>query len=138
MGIIYFLPLQPVDKIWEIFRNVGSLENSIDHMTAKQPHFYFILQMWVNFSIVLDHFKNVRGCGSVRFFKIVKSFFVYLQGISKLEVFDWHIVYNILDQDVGVFKRKLRFKLFFLKFYHKKSIIICFGALLPSFRINIC
>ena len=33
---------EPVSKKWEVFRDFIPNEDSIDHMAAKQAHFYFI------------------------------------------------------------------------------------------------
>lgn len=66
MRIVNVLILKPIDKMWEIVRNLLTVEDTVYHMAAKETHFDFISQMQFNFFVFVDTFKNVACCGSIR------------------------------------------------------------------------
>ena len=85
-------------------RNFFSVENSIDHVTAEEPHFYLIPSMRVYFVVLVDRFKDVGGGGPVRKLEVVKSFFIDVEFIPFLKIFDWHILQHYSNFTVGVLK----------------------------------
>ena len=112
MWIVNIFSFQPVHEIWEIFRNFISYEDSVYHMAAEQSHFYFVSQMGFNASILMNCFKDMRSCGSIGEFELIKLFFCYVQAIAFLKILNIHVLDDILNLRVSVFKSKLRFQLF--------------------------
>lgn len=137
MRIIYIFTFQPIYKMWEVVRDLPSIKYSVYHVATKQPHFYFISQMRVYFFVFVDTLENVRSCWAVRKFQIVKTLLSYIECVSLIKIFYGHVLNYILYQSISILKYKLSFQLLFLKFVTIITILLCFGAFLPSNWVNI-
>ncbi len=54
MRVIVFFVFQPNHKEWEVIFDLFPVENSVDHMTTKQPHFDFISGMAIKFFVLMN------------------------------------------------------------------------------------
>jgi hypothetical protein len=59
MLILVFLLDEPVNEHGKVIFHLFSIEYSVNHVTAKQTHFYLISRMAVNLFIFMDYFKDV-------------------------------------------------------------------------------
>ncbi len=80
-----------------------SIENSVDHVTAKQSNFNLISQMRFDFLIFVDTLENVRCCGTIRKFKLIELLFNYGWCKPFFEVFNWHVCENSLQLIIRIF-----------------------------------
>ena len=75
MGIFYPFHPQPINEMWEVVGNFFSDENTVDHMTAEQPHFDLVPQMQIYLLVFVDAFEDIRSGGSIGEFELVEAFF---------------------------------------------------------------
>lgn len=59
MRVIDTFSFEPISKEREVFRNLVSNENPIDHVATKQPHFYLVPQVRFNTPIFVNGFEDV-------------------------------------------------------------------------------
>ena len=137
MRVVYLLSLQPLHIKGEMVRNLLPVEDTIDHVTTKQPHLYLVTSVRVDLVVLMDRLENVRCCRSVRKLQVVESFFVHRQLVSPLEVFDRHILQDYGYLTVGILKHQVSFHIFFLHLTHKFLELCRLHALVPPLRVNI-
>lgn len=65
MSIIYFLFFQPVYERWKMLLNLFSIEYSVNHVAAEEPHFYFVPCMTIDFFVLMYLLKNVGSSRSI-------------------------------------------------------------------------
>lgn len=51
--------IEPFQKEGEVVADFFPVENSVDHMAAKQPKFDFIPCMWMYFLVFMDRFEDM-------------------------------------------------------------------------------
>ena len=114
MRIVDLFCLQPFDKEWEMIVNFLSVEDSVDHMTAKKSHLNLVSCVRINFRVLMNGFKDVGCCRPVRKFQIIESFLVDCQLVPTLEIFYWHIFEDYIHLTVSILKHEMSFHIFLL------------------------
>ena len=132
MLILDPLVLQPVYEMWEVVRDFLADEDPVDHVAAKQPHFYLVPQVQIDLLVLMDALENVRSCRSVREFQLIKTFLHNVQRVAFLEVLDRHVLNDVQNQSVSVLESELRFQLFLLEFITIFFVFFCLSAFLPG------
>jgi hypothetical protein len=65
MIVMNVFALQPCNEMGKVVRDLFADENPVYHMAAKQPHLYFVAEVWVDFFIFMDAFENMRSGGPI-------------------------------------------------------------------------
>lgn len=100
---------EPVHERGEMFFDLFPVENSVDHVAAKESHFDFVSRMGVYFFVFVDDFEYVRCSWSVGEFEVVEGFFGDGQFVAFVEVFDGNFVNYRSDFIVSVLEEYLGF-----------------------------
>jgi len=92
MRVFYLFGLQPLYEKREVVRNFFPVENSIDHVAAKESHLNLVPSMGVYLVILMNWLKDVRGSGAVGKLQVVEGSLVDVKFIAFFEIFDGHIL----------------------------------------------
>ena len=120
--------LEPLIEIREVLSQFFTIENSINHVTAKKSNFDLVSEMRIYLFILMDALEYVRSRGSVRKFELVKLFLSDAFRISLLEIFDRHMLNDRLKQIISILIVHIGFHVLLIELTQKPFIKFSFGA----------
>ena len=137
MLVLDFVRMKPLNVVGEITMNVGSGEDSFNHMAAKNSELDLILEVGVDIFALLDNFEQVHSHRPISKFKLIVVLLFDLQFVALLKPTNRHLMDYALDEGICVFVSKLILQLFILKLVQHFSVFFCFCTFFPYFWGNV-